>query len=191
MNPWRELAGGGMSRHDRDDLAKIARLNERVARAAASQRKAALLADFEQQLASIYSYDDDETWRALRDSAAQVVEEADRQVAERCRELGIPEKFRPSLNLGWWDRGENASKGRRVELRRVASSRLDAMEKEAIAVIAAKSAEVQVAILSGGLETAQARAFLDSMPTAEALMPPLDAKALAAATGQAGNSLED
>ncbi len=180
-----------MTRRDREDLARLARLRERVAKTSASQRKAELLADFERQLGAIHSYDDDETWRALKDDAQQAVDEADRRVAERCRELGIPSRFRPFLHLSWHGRGENAAKERRAELRRIATTRLDALEKQAKAEIEARSAVIQTEILAGGLETSAARAFLESMPTPEALMPPLDAKALLAAeNGRHGAAVE-
>ena len=170
-----------MTRRDREDLAKLARLRERVAKTAAARRKAELLADFEQQLATTYAYDSDEVWKAATEAAERAVEAAKKKIDERCAELGIPRPFRPTLGLGWYGRGENAVKERRAELRKVATRRLEAMEKDARAEIEARSAITQTEILAGGLETSAARAFLESMPTPEALMPPLDIKALQAA----------
>jgi hypothetical protein len=175
---------GQMTRRDRDDLAKVVRLRAKVAKEAAAQRKADLLADFEAQLASEYAYDDDETWRQATEAAQQAVQVAEKLIAERCAELGIPKRFRPGLNVYWHGRGENASRERRAELRTVAKTRLDAMEKEARATIDARAADIQAKILAGGLETAEARAFAASLPTAEALMPPLDIKALRAVRGE-------
>lgn len=184
MTAWRELAGGDMTRRDREDLLKLARLQERVARTSAEQRSAELLADFEQQLSSIYSYDQDAVWRKLAEEAIAAVNEADQRIAERCRELGIPARFRPGLNVSWYGRGENALHSRRTELRATARTRIAALEKDAKAKIQQRSVEVQTALMAGGLQTAEARAFVQSMPTAAELMPPLDVRALEAATGR-------
>ena len=53
-----------MTKGERNDLAKLVRQNERLAKTAATQRSAELLADFERQLGTIYSFDDDEVWKA-------------------------------------------------------------------------------------------------------------------------------
>jgi hypothetical protein len=171
---------GAMSRRDRDDLDKLARMRAQVAKANAAKRKAEPLADFEAQMATQYAYDDDEVWKAATEAADAAVKMAQQRIDERCAELGIPKAFRPGVNMYWHSRGENGVAQRRTELRRVATTQLDAMEKEARAAIDAKTSEVRAAILGGGLETAEARAFVESMPTAEALMPPLDIKAIRA-----------
>ena len=182
MSAWREMAGGTeMSRRDREDLMKLVRRRKRMAKAAAASRSADLLADFEQQLSAIHSYDQDATWRQLNDESQAFVDEADRRVAERCRELGIPTEFRPRLAVAWYSRGENAVAGRRAELRVAARAKIDALERAARGAIQQQSVDIQTALMAGGLETTAAKAFLESMPTAEALMPPLDARAIEAA----------
>ncbi|HVE49565.1 MAG TPA: hypothetical protein VNG69_08120 [Casimicrobiaceae bacterium] len=55
-------------------------------------------------------------------AARKSIDEADAHIAERCRALGIPPEFRPTLSLCWFGRGENAVAGRRAELRRVAQT---------------------------------------------------------------------
>lgn len=162
-----------MTKRERDDLAQLTRRREKVAKTAATERSAELLADFEQQMATVYSAED-EAWRDVTAKAKQVVAEADAEIAKRCRELGIPEDLRPSLSLGWSGRGQNANRERRGELRRVAQSRIAAMEKQARSQIERSSVEIQTQLLAGGLETDAARAFLESMPTVDALMPALN-----------------
>src|SRR6267142_1741494 len=49
-----------MTKSERDDLARLIRNREKVMKSAARERSAELLAEFEQQMASIYSYDQDE-----------------------------------------------------------------------------------------------------------------------------------
>jgi hypothetical protein len=71
-----------------------------------------------------------------------------------------------------YGRSENASRERRVELRRVAVTRIVAIEKEARATIEEMAAEVQTELITNGMSEV-ARALLAQMPTAERLMPSL------------------
>src|SRR5712692_10011306 len=96
-----------MTKGERDELLKLIRRQEHVAKTAAMQRSTDLMAEFERQIASIYTPNDDETFRRLHEEADRVAQEADARLAARCRELGIPEKFRPSMSLSWYGRGEN------------------------------------------------------------------------------------
>lgn len=164
-----------MTKAERVDLAKLARQRERVAKAEAVYRAAELRADFEKHLAAIYSFDDDEVWRAAVAAANEEVAKAQDTIARRCNELGIPKGFAPSLNVGWYGRGQNAAASRRVELRNVAHSRIEAMEKNAKLAISRQSVEVQTQLVQAGLTTAEAQRFLDAMPSAAKLMPALDA----------------
>src|SRR5690348_3800209 len=121
----------GMTRHEREDLRRLCRYQATLAKTGAAQRAAELRADFEEQLASIFRFDDDAIWKAVTETADAAVDEADKRIAARCNELGIPERFRPSLHLSWYSRGENASGKRRAELRKVAESHIEALEKKA------------------------------------------------------------
>ena len=156
---------------EREALAKLVRLNERVAKAAAKQRAAELRADFEAQLAAEYSFDDHETWKAAKVAADVALKAANEQISATCSTLGIPPEFAPSLGGYWSDRGQNASAKRRAELTKVAVSRIEERYRSALTVIEAKSAEVQTRILVGGLTSEDARAFVESIPSAAALMP--------------------
>lgn len=174
---WHAVAAPVMTRTERDDLAKVARLRAKVARTAVAQREAELLADVEAQLAAEYDFAD-ETWAEITKGAAEAVADADQQVAALCRARGIPEDFRPSLSVTWYGRGRNAVAGRRVELRKVAQTRIAAAAKGAKAAIEASEAEVLTELLAGGLTSDAARAFLESIPSAKALMPPMHVREL-------------
>ena len=163
---------GALTKSERTDLLRVARLRTKVARTAVEQRAAELMADFERQLASIYHFDQDATWRAAYRKAQEVVEEARSKIADRCAELGIPKEFAPGLDLGWYGRGGNASASRRAELRKVAVTRIEAKKREAYAQIERHSAEIQTELLAIGM-SADARRLLDSMPTAATLLPTL------------------
>ena len=167
-----------MTRREREDLAKLVRQRALLERAGAAQRKAELLADVERQLAAIYSYDEDETWKSATEAAKREVEAANQRVAERCQELGIPKEFAPGLAIGWYGCGANAVASRRAELRRAAKARLDTMEKTAQTEIERASFEAQTHLIADGLTTEAARGFLESLPCDESLMPELDATAL-------------
>jgi hypothetical protein len=99
-----------MTRSEREDLQRLIRQRERVLKSAAKQRSAELLADFENQIGSEYSFDQDEVWAKAAESAEREVKKAQAQVAARCRELGIPDRFAPSLSLHWRHRGYDASR---------------------------------------------------------------------------------
>jgi hypothetical protein len=163
-----------MTKGEREDLQRLIRHRERVLKSAAAQRSAELMADFEQQLASEYSYDQDETWKRAVEEADRAVEQAKALIAARCEELGIPAKFAPGLHLSWHGRGENAVRERRAELRAVAKTRIAAIEKEAGLKIELHSIELQTQIIQQGLTSEAARSFLESLPAIEVLMPPLE-----------------
>jgi hypothetical protein len=160
------------TRREREDLARIARLRARVARTSVAQREAELLAGVEEQLSAVYKFDAP-LWSEITREAEHAVTAAHEKLAARCRELGIPEEFRPNLHLGWASRGENTVTARRAELRKKAQSRIAATGKAAKAAIERAEAEVLTELLASGLTTDAARGFLAAMPTAQTLMPPV------------------
>jgi hypothetical protein len=163
-----------MTKSEREDLAKLIRNREKVMKAAAGQRSAELLAEFEQQMASEYRFDEDATWEKAFNAADAAVAVAQASIEESCRELGIPARFAPGLSLSWHGRGENAIKERRAELRLVAKSRIAAIEKAACMKIEMSCLDAQAQVLAHGLTTAAAIAFFDNLPTVEVLMPTLE-----------------
>jgi len=142
-----------MTTGERESLVKLCRQRERLAKLAADARAAEMRADFEKQLAAIYSYDDHAVWRRAHDAAADAVRQAQKLIEASLKDLGIPRQFAPQLELRWYGRGENAAKARRAELIRVATSRIDAITKQAKHQIEAASVEVQTGLLAGSLES--------------------------------------
>jgi hypothetical protein len=117
-----------------------------------------------------WSFDENENWQRAADAAEASVREVDAE----CERLGIPAEFRPSIGgTSWHNRGRNAVKSERTEMRRVAEARIEAMRKRARAEIARQSVELQTNLVSQNLTTEAAREFLAKLPTPEALMPPL------------------
>jgi hypothetical protein len=167
-----------ITKAERADLLKLVRARERIAKNATGSRAADLKADFEQQLAATYAPADDPIWDKVHQAAEEVVKQCQDQVEQRCKELGIPQWAAPHMNLSWWSRGENAFKERRAELRKVAYSRIDAIEKAAKAEIEQTSVDIQTKLIATGLESGAAKTFLEQMPSAESLMPRLELGAI-------------
>src|SRR5438270_8537822 len=115
-----------MTKAERSELGQLIRKRERVMKAQAAERAALMLARFDEQCAQIYSFDDNRVWKKSTEEAHKIVSESDRKIKARCKELGIPSAFAPSLHLEWYERGQNAVASRRTELRRMAKSRIDA-----------------------------------------------------------------
>jgi hypothetical protein len=162
-----------LSNAERERLLKVARLREKVAKSGAAERSARLLADFEQQMDSTYRFDSNEVWTKAVKAAEAACQIAEKAVDEECDRLGIPKRFRPRLGSAHWHgRGENAVRERRVELRRVAQTRIAAIEKAARQEIERISSEVQIELLAHGMSE-HARQLLENMPKVESLMPTL------------------
>src|SRR5262249_51450520 len=160
---------GQMAKWEAQELCKLIRARIKVAQRAAESRSAELRADFEAKLAAEYIPEDDPVWAELYAEGDKAIAEADARIAERCRERGIPEAFRAKMILGGRVRGENVYKDRRAELRRVANAAIAALEAKAKAEIERQAVEYQTALRAGRLDSAAARASLDSMPTPEVL----------------------
>jgi hypothetical protein len=163
-----------MTKADRENLLRVARMRERVTKSGLQEVGAQLLVDLDKQLESSYSFDQDKIWRESIEMARQAAQEAQAKVKERCRELGIPDRFAPSIyRPGWISTGEQASKERRTELRQLARTQVDAMIKAGKRKVEEASFDVQTRIIASGL-TEQAKEFLEAMPTPEQLMPRLN-----------------
>lgn len=149
-----------MTNAERSELLSLIRKREKVMKTMASERSAQMLAEFEAQAAKIYDFNEDSVWAKAKEEAEQAVAAARKDIADRCRQLGIPAEFAPDLHIGWAGRGENAFSFRMAELRRAAKKRIEAIEAEAITKIESMSLKSQTQLLSNGLDTDVARAFL-------------------------------
>lgn len=160
-----------MSRGEREDLQRLIRQREKVMKSAATQRSSELMADFENQLGAEYAFDDDAVWAEAKAIAEQEVVAAQQLVANRCRELGIPEEFSPSLHLAWFGRGPgNDAERRKAELRRMAKKRVEALEAAAVVKIEIASVEAQSQLAMAGLTSEGAQQFFNALPKLENLM---------------------
>lgn len=163
-----------LTRAEAHDLAMLVKDRTRVLKAHAEEQAAAHRADFQAKLAAEYSWAQDEVWEAAVKKAGEVVAQAQNQINARCRELGIPAAFAPSLTLSWRERGQNLLSGRRAELQRVADRQIDAMTAAAITKIEKQALELRTQILTMAVLSKSARLFLDSLAPVEEAMPSLD-----------------
>ncbi|MBB3318950.1 hypothetical protein FHT77_004859 [Rhizobium sp. BK181] len=169
-----------MTKGEREDLQRLVRQREKVQKSAAKSRSMELLADFENQMAAQYRFDDDEVWAAAGKMAEAEVQRAQQRVAERCQQMGIPKQFAPNFHLVWHHRGyANGIKEQRDELRITAKAQIAALEQKAIMQIEQASVEAQTEIAIAGLSSEAARAFIARMPSVESLMPQLSYEAVA------------
>jgi vacuolar-type H+-ATPase subunit H len=86
-----------MTKGEREDLQRLIKQREKVQKSAAKQRSAELLADFENQMGSVYQPEDDPVWKAAAADAHKVVQKAQAAIKARCAELGIVKEFAPGL----------------------------------------------------------------------------------------------
>lgn len=161
----------GMTKGERTELGQLIRKQERVMKAAAAERSAKLMAEFEQQMDETFSFNDDAIWKQSVEAAKEIMAEANRCIAGRSAELGIPAEFAPSLSFWWNEKGQNAVKSRREELRRIAKRKIEAMETEAKTRIESMSLSAQTEVITHGMKSEAARTFLERMPSLDSLMP--------------------
>lgn len=163
-----------MTKGERDDLVRLVKQRERVAKTAAEQRSAAMLAEFEQQISAIHSFATNDVWKAATAAAIEAAKKANVEIMAEADHLGIPKEFQPKLSFHWATRGENEYAARRDELRKVAKAEIDALEKVARVQIESQSVSAQTEIIANGLSSEAAIAFLNRLPAIESMMPALD-----------------
>jgi hypothetical protein len=164
------LTPSPMTAKDRDKLAVLARKRAKVTETMVSERVNVLRADVEDQLAANYKFDD-ARWADINQRTMREVAKTDAEIAAICRRVGIPEHLRPKISVGWDSRGENLLASRRAELRKLAYARIDAAAESAKVHIGVSLVDVETELIRDGLESAEAIAYLDSMPTPEQLLP--------------------
>jgi hypothetical protein len=163
----------GMTREERKDLIGLARLTAKTAKAQVKEREKVLLAEVEDTLNAEFSARD-ELWAGAIRIAEAAVAATNEKVRAECAALGIPERDAPHVGLSWYGQSARfADPQARAETRKLAQVRLTALSETARASIDAKALEVETTLIAGGLESGEAIAFVESMPSVEALMPAL------------------
>lgn len=163
-----------LTRHETHDLSMIIKDRAKVLRAHVEERSAACMADFESKLAAVYEFDNDAVWKKAVEQATAAAQAAQEVIADRCKALGIPPQFAPHLSIDWHGRGENAIANRRVELRRVAKTRVEAMAKAAMTKIERQSLDLRTQVVAMGVLSADAKLFLESLAPIDETMRSLE-----------------
>jgi hypothetical protein len=161
-----------MTRGEREHLLRVVRMRAKVAKEDVNVRQAQILADGEAVLSRQFRADDEAFAEIMVELRAHMKEMRAR-IQEKCDEIGVPATFRPDIGYRWFDRGENADPGRRAELRKLLATRAEAVARAAKVEVDRWSSDLQTQIIAGGL-AGDARELLDRLPSAEALMPPLE-----------------
>lgn len=164
-----------MTARDRAALVDLTKARARVAKQQVAVREAELRAEVEAQLSVIWSAED-EAWTEVVQQAQALAAEADRRIAEVAAARGIADELRPRYRASFFSR--SATPSRRVELRKAAFAHIEAAGRAAKVAIDRHALETQTALIAGGLSSDDARACLEELPTVEALMPPIDVRAL-------------
>jgi hypothetical protein len=68
---------------------------------ALTERAEALLAAVEEEIQKSYSRSDEQLWDAFRSTAEKAYARAAKTIADRCHELGLAERYAPTLELTW------------------------------------------------------------------------------------------
>lgn len=165
--------GRQLSRHETHDLSMIIKDRAKVLKAQVAHQAAACLADFEEQIAQEYRWDEDDVWKKALEDFRAAAEIAAAAIEEQARKRGIPKAFAPGIGFSWHGRGQNAAKDRREELRRAAKARIDAMAKEAEMRVEREALDLRTQVVSMGLLSPAATQFLNTMTTVEQAMPRL------------------
>jgi replicative superfamily II helicase len=167
------LSDRPMTKAEREDLIRLVKQRERVAKTAAEQRSAAMLAEFELQISTTHKFNTNAVWSAAVEAASAAAKACAEKIEAESDRLGIPKEFQPRISFGWAARGEAQYLERRTELRRVAKAEIDAIEKVARVQIETQSVQAQTEIIANGLNSEAAIAFLNRLPAIESMMPPL------------------
>ena len=171
-NGTQDSSSPTMMKGEREELLRLVRVRDKALKSAAKQSSAEIIADFENQMASEYSFDDDAVWQEAHRLAKVEVAKSQERIAMRRAELPIPQRFAPGLGLVWHYRGyDNLIARRKAELRRVAQTRVQAMERATIVKIEVESVNAQTAVTAHELTSTAAHLFLEQLPSVESLMP--------------------
>src|SRR4051794_8363869 len=173
-----------LSRNETHDLSMIIKDRAKVLKAHAEEQAARKIAEFEEQISTVYKWDQDEIWRQATAKAHEVVAEANKKIQERCAELGIPPQYAPGISATWHGRGENMLSQRRTELRVAAKMHIEALKKNAMTRIEHQSLDLRTQVVSMGLLSAEAKMFLESLAPVTEAMKALSFKELEAKLDQ-------
>jgi hypothetical protein len=152
-----------LSRSETHDLSMIIKDRAKVLKAHIEEQAARFTAEFEQQVSSVYAFDQEQIWAEATQRAQAEVAAANEKIMKHCKELGIPAQFAPGLTLSWHGRGQNMLEYRRAELRSAAKAKIAAMTRIAQTKIEQQSLDLRTQVVAMGVVSPDARLFLESL----------------------------
>lgn len=175
MKPVNQKPQHQMNKFEITALINVVKRREQLLKSMANERASQMMNEFEVQCSSIYNFDDDAIWKKAMKSAEKVVSKANNEIISRCKEMGIPKGFEPSITIDWSNRGQNEAASRRNELRRIARTKVDALKREACSKIERMCLQTETDIISNGLSSPESKALLNGMPDICSMMPSIKA----------------
>lgn len=163
-----------MTKSERDDLVRLVKQRERVAKTAAQQRSLAMVAEFEQSMNAVHRWATNDVMKATSDVIKEAAMKAAAEIEKQAEQLGIPMEFRPRITVNVMRETERVLQYRRDEMRRLAKAEIAALEQVARVQIEQASVQAQTEIVANGLDSAAAIAFLEKLPPIDTMMPVLD-----------------
>lgn len=172
-----------ITKGERTELRSIVRQQFKVLRHEVEQRQAELLADLDEQIAARYA-DEDRQQQALLFRAHEICEAAGREITDLLKGSGVVHGH-ADMPIRMGDTPEVSierpvhvlmetvtwSKADRLQLRRAAVERLQANVKGALLNLERREADLLRTLAVGAIESAEARAFLEAIPTVAELVP--------------------
>jgi hypothetical protein len=95
-----------LSKSEIDYLLRALRSNLKPAKTAILGLEPKLRAAFEEELNRFYPLRSDPVWQEAMDSVITEYNQSQAKVDQRCDELGIPRRFRPSIDPPSWSSGD-------------------------------------------------------------------------------------
>jgi hypothetical protein len=172
-----------MTAAERNALLKMIARNARVAAADVDSLAAERYADFERQATKIWEAQDLGIKQLIDDANAQiapVIAQIRQLITDRCDEMGVLAELRPCVgdvrfHQPW------VLKDRKAELRRTTKADIDAARKRAKVEIERSRSQIEARVLTSAITSDEGRAILEQLPSADALLPPVDVQAILSA----------
>jgi hypothetical protein len=161
------------TRKERDEMGVVIRGRERRAYMEIDARAAKVLSDFEKELDAKYYPGDDETWAEAYERGRQVEREIKAIIAPISKKKNIRPEFAPDYDAYWSRRGENESKERRAELKRLAVAEIDAQRKALRASVASAALEARTQLMLDGDLSDAVKDWIRSLPPVDDVLRPL------------------
>jgi hypothetical protein len=158
-----------MTQKDRDRLQTLVKRRFRALKTEVDERHAELYAQMEAEIAARYA-EEDQAWAAARHEVNEAVLACNRTVNDAFRRcLGDDHEEAEYVRLVGAPPRESGAE--RIQLRRAANARVEQQVKAAKLQLERQEVNLLEKLLIGGLETDEARAFLESIPTVGELVP--------------------